>query len=387
MNMMAKIRNACRPEPGAQRRGVVLVFSAVLGTVLIGFAALTIDLGMMQLIRAELQRTSDAAALAAVQDLSESDPTTTRLAAETALQFVKLNPVLNGKLARMDGERDFVFGKGHIDSATATVQFVPWAMPPNAVRVTTHFEYSYLLASVFGFSSVEIRATGLAAITPPLTVDVVPISLPVPGFGPVDPNVADHNPGKTGPSEPADGRVFQTGEEVAVFIFGMGPRPPVHLVLDINDGHGVAEINRLLATEEKLGGATEPFEVSIGDEYPVWNGGTGTATFGEKLQSRIDDFDPDNNTIIMPVVKELSDSRDEGGLLVNPIQIVDFAAVTLTEIRQVEVPDPTMLGKTMTILVMFGNVVELFSGSGDGTGTTSGIFTQGSVKAPPQLLM
>lgn len=53
------------PKPGyedtSRRPGVVMVFTLTLATVLVGFAALTIDVGMMYGIKAELQRTADAA--------------------------------------------------------------------------------------------------------------------------------------------------------------------------------------------------------------------------------------------------------------------------------------------------------------------------------------
>jgi hypothetical protein len=172
-----------------------------------------------------------------------------------------------------------------------------------------------------------------------------------------------------------------------VFIFGNGPRQPVHLVIDITENSGVAELNRLLATEESLGGEREPADVSIGDEYYVWNEGTGNANFGEKLETRITDYDPYNDTIVMPIIETIEDSRDDDGDLVGKVRIVDFVAVTLTEIRDVEVPVPDNPGRTMTISVMYGNVVELFSGSGNGFDTTSGQYTVGSIRTAPQLIM
>src|SRR5262245_51463113 len=46
------------------RRGVVAVFAALCMALIIGMAALALDLGNMYLIRGELQRAADAAALA-----------------------------------------------------------------------------------------------------------------------------------------------------------------------------------------------------------------------------------------------------------------------------------------------------------------------------------
>ena len=371
-----------------RRRGAVAAFSLVMLLVLLGFGALTIDVGLMQVVRAELQRTADAVVLGAVQDLDSTDPDATMaLARAKAEELVAKNPVLNGRPVLFNVDRDLIFGRADMNEAETGVEFTAGAMPPNALQATVRYDLEYTLAKVFGLRGRTIRATAVSAVPPPRTADVVPISLPVPGFGPVDPAVAEHNPGKTSPSEPTDGLRFAPGEEVAVFFFGKGPRQPVHLVLDITDGHGVAEINRLLATEESLGGDREPFEASIGDEYRVWNEGTGNANFGEKLCTRLGDYDPVNDTVVMPIIEELESTRNDDGQLVGHIRIADFVAVTLTEVREVEVPDPDDPDRTMVIQVVFGNVVELFSGSGNGFGTTSGSYTLGSVRSAPLLIM
>ena len=53
------------PTRNSRRRGVVAVLVAVILVTLLGFAALTVDVGAMYNARAELQRSADAAALAA----------------------------------------------------------------------------------------------------------------------------------------------------------------------------------------------------------------------------------------------------------------------------------------------------------------------------------
>jgi len=370
------------------RRGVVAVLTVVMLVVLMGFAALTIDGGMARLVRAELQRAADSAALAAVQDLrdnsAEEGATLGRASAE---EYLKRNEILGGRVAEMDPYADMVFGNVDETEPGEAVNFVANAEPYNAVQVTVRIELNYAFAAVFGMKSRVLTARAMAAVPPPRTVEVIPASLPVPGFGPVDPDVAAHNPGKTGPSEPADGVQFQPGEEVAVFIFGKGPMPPTHLVLDIPGAEGASDMNSWLATAESLGGEREPYSISVGDELPVWNDGTGNGNFGEKLETRLDDSDADNDTVIMPIIETLPDSRNADGRLENNVRIVDFVAVTLTEIRAVKVPDPDHKGKTMNIDVLFGRVVTRLIGTGNGFGTTSGTFTLGSVKSAPQLVM
>ena len=369
-----------------RRRAAAAVFTIVVLVVLLGFTALTIDIGLMQVVRAELQRTADSATLAAVQDLRESDPDTIYDARATARRFVALNPVLNKRTVRFDEHRDVVFGRARISEDGGTVEFLAGVTPPNAVQVTVHYDLELIFAKIFGFNYRTISANAMSAVPPPRTVDVIPASLPTPGFGPVDPDVAEHNPGKVSPSEPADGERFERGEEVAVFFFGKGPRQSVHLVLDITEENGVAELNRMLATEESLGGARSPDPVSVGDEYLVWGGGLGNANFGEKLETRLTDYNPYTNDVVMPIVDVLETTRDEDGRLANEVRIVDFVAVHLTEIREEQVPDPLHEGSTMTIRVMYGNVIELFSGSGIAFDTTSGKYTLGSVRTSPQLL-
>ncbi|MBI4716314.1 MAG: hypothetical protein HY763_00760 [Planctomycetes bacterium] len=377
-----------RVHQKSNRRGVAAVLAVVMILVLFGFGALTLDIGAGQMVRTELQRTADAAALAAVQDLRGSDPAKSEaMAIQSALDFVRRNPVLNRQPVYCNPTRDIVLGKLEESGPGEAVQFSPWVAPYNAVRVTVHYPLEYYLARIFAGKGRMLHATALAAVPPPRQIDVIPAALPVPGFGPVDPDYPAHNPGKTSPSEPADGQQFQIGEEVAVFIFGKGPMPSVHLVLDMRDAEGVSDMNNWLATADALGGEREPFAVSVGDELPVWNTGTGNQNFGEKLETRITNSDPADDTVIMPIIETTEVSRDLNGDLTGNVRIVDFVAVELTEIRAVKIPDPTHLGKLMTVNVLYGNVVERMVGTGNGIGTTSGTFTLGSVRSMPALVM
>ena len=51
------------------RRGVILVIAALMMTVLVGMVAFAVDYGYILKVRTDLQRSADASALAAVQDL------------------------------------------------------------------------------------------------------------------------------------------------------------------------------------------------------------------------------------------------------------------------------------------------------------------------------
>lgn len=370
-----------------RRRGIAAVFSVVMMLVLLGFGALTVDVGLLQLVRAELQRTADSAALAAAQDLDALKPfESMQIARESALQFTKLNPVLNRQPVQFQPDRDIEFGLVEADRSVPSLTFTSGGFPLNAVRVTVHYEVHFVLAKIFGVNSKVVSASALSAVPPPLRADVIPSALPAPGFGVVNPTITNHNPGKTSPSEPANGRQFMPGEEVAVFFFGNGPRQQVHLVLDITGGQGVADINAALETADKLTGEQEPYSATIGEELPVWGGkdGTGNQNFGEKLETRLTDGNPETNKVILPIVSPTENMRNADGEIDGPVRISDFVAVKLTEIRNEVVSDPD--GNPMTVRVMYANVIELPGGSGNGLDTTSGQYTLGSVKGAPLLL-
>ena len=55
------------------RRGAVAAVAAVMMVVLVGFAALTIDVGHLYLTKTELQRTADSAAMSAYENDGVSD--------------------------------------------------------------------------------------------------------------------------------------------------------------------------------------------------------------------------------------------------------------------------------------------------------------------------
>lgn len=61
---------------GRRRRGVIVVLTAVLLAVMVGFVAFAIDVGVLCLARAEAQNTVDAAALAAAMELLDQDQLT-----------------------------------------------------------------------------------------------------------------------------------------------------------------------------------------------------------------------------------------------------------------------------------------------------------------------
>lgn len=143
--------------------------------VLLGLAAITVDVGTLYNTRNDLQRTADAAALSAVGVLAYagSDVDPVQAARETALDYVQRNRVM-GNAVTADPQRDVVFGRAAFDAVTGNYVFTPGAAPVNAVRVTVrktddspNGPARLLFAHVFGrrFSNVSAGSTAMVVDT------------------------------------------------------------------------------------------------------------------------------------------------------------------------------------------------------------------------------
>lgn len=127
-----------------QRRGVSVVMGALLLVMLFGFTAFAVDIGYITLTRAELQKTADAAALAAVIEMHDgygagatlTDAQVLANAQQAAEEVAAQNR--GGGLAAvyLDGTRDVRLGNIQWDQATG--QWVEsWGVAPyNLVEVT-----------------------------------------------------------------------------------------------------------------------------------------------------------------------------------------------------------------------------------------------------------
>ncbi|MCC7291627.1 MAG: VWA domain-containing protein [Phycisphaerales bacterium] len=156
-----------------RRRGVVAVQVAVMLVVLTGFAALTIDVGVIYNTRQDLQRTADAAALAAaamLSDYSEGNPIGVATAA--AEQFTAANHVFGGDVT-LDADMDVVFGQASLNSGTGQYDFVETQAAPNAVRVTVrktadspNGAAQLFFARVFGMNESDVSARATAVMVP-----------------------------------------------------------------------------------------------------------------------------------------------------------------------------------------------------------------------------
>jgi len=152
---------------------IAVVMIAVTIPVLVGFAALTIDVGIMYNTRADLQRAADAGAMAAAQAMTNGDPNVDRVtrARKAARDFVERNPVLGHQVTV--GENDIIFGRTSFNEGSNSYTFTPNEFGPDAVRVTvrqtsgsSNGATQLYFAAIFGKHRTDISASATAAISP-----------------------------------------------------------------------------------------------------------------------------------------------------------------------------------------------------------------------------
>ncbi len=161
---------------GSRRRGNMVVFTAVLMVVLMGMLAFALDLGYLYVARTQLQKSADAAALAAAWELVEEDEmlgpgnytNSEAKAREKAGQYVTLNPVLRA-VPQLAGE-DVQVGFMNNPSSPNSQIIVDASYRPNAVRVQVrrdalqNGEVPLFFAPVLGFDKVAVRGEATAAV-------------------------------------------------------------------------------------------------------------------------------------------------------------------------------------------------------------------------------
>ncbi len=162
-----------------RRRGAVAVFVMVILTVLIGFAALTVDVGIMYNVRGDLQQAADAAAIAGATALATDLMMTVRLGAYDTETLAEINrrvhqvSVQNGTLGFPHlGTLPTDIRTGWIDLNSATSSAITGVASStlNAVEVSIRCEdnspngaVQFIFAPILGMTHTNIRATATAA--------------------------------------------------------------------------------------------------------------------------------------------------------------------------------------------------------------------------------
>jgi Flp pilus assembly protein TadG len=172
--------------PVSNERGAVAVMVALTLPVLLGFAALTIDIGQALVAKNELQDVADAGALAGArrlgvtyaggpggnpppmtiqqqQNFTLTDPSQIR---NSAKEVAALNYAAGTSITLLDSDIRI----GQWNGVTKT--FTTTNTLPNAVRVTArrdgsaNFPISTFLASMWGINNVNVSASATASLTP-----------------------------------------------------------------------------------------------------------------------------------------------------------------------------------------------------------------------------
>lgn len=142
-------------------KGYVLVLVSISLSSLLALFTLVADLGHIFVTKAELQNTSDAAALAAAVDLAEGED----IAAAKAFEFGEAHWVAGAPIQIAQADVQF----GNYDSGTST--FVADAQPVNSVSVTARRTANspsgalpLYFAKLFGIDTSDVSAASVAVL-------------------------------------------------------------------------------------------------------------------------------------------------------------------------------------------------------------------------------
>jgi Flp pilus assembly protein TadG len=162
------------------KRGTTAVVVAIVLTVLIGIAALAVDVGYLYATRNELQNVSDAAALAGAGYLGSVYSTLSYQAQQTFVfnRASVVSVVQQVALKNRAAEANIVINDSDVVIGTwngSTVQ--PTLTSPDAVQVTARRDgnantpVATFFARIWGKNTVDITTDATAALTGPATVD------------------------------------------------------------------------------------------------------------------------------------------------------------------------------------------------------------------------
>lgn len=135
-------------DSAGRQRGSILVSFALLLVVMLGFIGLGIEVGRWYILRAELSKSVDAAALAAAKNISNPNVDAVTLASEFC-------------------DQNFPIGSfGTPGSGTGTARFNTRMVGTDRVSVDGHVSASAMFTRLFGFDLIPISSAGMAQQRP-----------------------------------------------------------------------------------------------------------------------------------------------------------------------------------------------------------------------------
>lgn len=251
----------------AKEDGAILVFTVLIMVVLLGMAALAIDIGQMYIAKQRAQNVCDAAALAGGQLLT-GKPDCIPGAEATAIEYKDAN---NAEVApwQVEDKEDEDFADASITTVNYDDGTPAICKKGEAIRVTGRVHVNFAFAGIFGMSEMYVPADATVLLTPAQRLalnEVIPI-----GFSP------DAVEGLDFGDEPEFGNVedWQDG-----FI-----GPGNWLSLRFGDDSGVTDYI------DQLVGEGEPAAVFVGDTVTTETGDMGLKTY-EGLVGKFNSANP-----------------------------------------------------------------------------------------------
>jgi len=156
-----------RPRLLKERRGAILPLTAVGIVAICGMVALSVDLGMYAIARAQCQDAADAAAIAGARSLNASTGSNLALATTNATTVATKNTILGSPILQSDVS--VRHGAYHYNYSSQT--FYP-VFPPGTnenyglSEVTISHNYKTGFANVIGFPNLTVTAKSSAAYRP-----------------------------------------------------------------------------------------------------------------------------------------------------------------------------------------------------------------------------
>jgi len=162
------------------KRGVVIIIVAIVLVVLLGMAALAIDLGQLYVARQKAQNTCDAAAIAGMMRLAVlNEDLGTRMAAASARAQETAagnNEVTNWRTL-VPGTDEYGIEVTFPTTVTADDGTIYAVEPGNAIRTEAEILVNYGFARIFGQTSRRVKASATAVVETSRGVcaDMIPI--------------------------------------------------------------------------------------------------------------------------------------------------------------------------------------------------------------------
>jgi hypothetical protein len=150
-------------------RGAVIVWTAISMTTILGFAALSVDMGYFKVVQTQLQRGADAAALAGASAFAHSTKfgrnfnkdSLTALAESRAQDYAAKN-IADGKDINLNTSDILVGYLAHPENLASGI--VTTTYPYNAVQCTIYQNTNTFFANIWGIRRVALSATATAVL-------------------------------------------------------------------------------------------------------------------------------------------------------------------------------------------------------------------------------